>query len=302
MRAGTVLGRARPSRTRRRGRIDHAGFSAATGASSARWPRRRRRTSAPLPRAAARRPPRSRGRGRGCGAAHRRAHRGPAYPHRSMTPAGALLLAPGAGADRDHHTLVAVAGGAWPRCPWPAWTSRTARRAGRPRTGPPSPSPRCGRRPRRCWRAAGVDPAGLVLGGRSFGGRMCSMAVAEGLPAAGLVLLSYPLHPPGKPEKLRTEHFAGPSTCPCLFVSGSKDPFGSSRGARGRHGGHPGAGHPRLAPGRARPPERRRGHRRRGPRLAGRAGLTASGGGVAAERQPPVVEGVDPATRASAAR
>ena len=37
---------------------------------------------------------------------------------------------------------------------------------------------------------------------------MCSMAVAEGLPAAGLVLLSYPLHPPGKPDKLRTEHFA----------------------------------------------------------------------------------------------
>ena len=36
---------------------------------------------------------------------------------------------------------------------------------------------------------------------------MCSIAVAEGLPAAGLVLLSYPLHPPGKPEKLRTEHF-----------------------------------------------------------------------------------------------
>jgi hypothetical protein len=55
---------------------------------------------------------------------------------------------------------------------------------------------------------------------------MCSLAVAEGLPAAGLVLLSYPLHPPGKPDKFRTEHFPE-LMVPCLFVSGDKDPFGS---------------------------------------------------------------------------
>jgi uncharacterized protein len=72
---------------------------------------------------------------------------------------------------------------------------------------------------------AGVAADQLVLGGRSFGGRMASMAVAEGLPAAGLVLLSYPLHPPGKPDKARTEHF-GDLAVPCLFVSGEKDPFG----------------------------------------------------------------------------
>ena len=65
-----------------------------------------------------------------------------------------------------------------------------------------------------------------MLGGRSYGGRMCSMAVAEGLPAAGLVLLSYPLHPPGKPDKLRIEHF-GAIEVPVLFISGAKDPFGS---------------------------------------------------------------------------
>jgi predicted alpha/beta-hydrolase family hydrolase len=52
------------------------------------------------------------------------------------------------------------------------------------------------------------------------------MAVAEGLPAAGLVLLSYPLHPPGRPEKLRVEHF-GQITVPTVFVSGDKDPFGT---------------------------------------------------------------------------
>ena len=50
-----------------------------------------------------------------------------------------------------------------------------------------------------------------------MGGRICSMAVADGLPAAGLVLVSYPLHPPGKPDRLRTEHF-GALEVPCLFV------------------------------------------------------------------------------------
>jgi predicted alpha/beta-hydrolase family hydrolase len=67
----------------------------------------------------------------------------------------------------------------------------------------------------------------LVLGGRSMGGRMCSMAVADGsVPGAiGLLLVSYPLHPPGRPESMRTEHF--PSiTVPCLFVSGTRDAFG----------------------------------------------------------------------------
>jgi predicted alpha/beta-hydrolase family hydrolase len=55
---------------------------------------------------------------------------------------------------------------------------------------------------------------------------MCSLAVAEGLPAAALVLISYPLHPPGKPDNLRVDHF-GSLDVPCLFVSGAKDPFGS---------------------------------------------------------------------------
>ena len=59
-----------------------------------------------------------------------------------------------------------------------------------------------------------------------MGGRMCSMAVAEGLPAIGLILISYPLHPPKKPENLRTEHF-DQLDIPCLFISGDKDPFGS---------------------------------------------------------------------------
>lgn len=73
---------------------------------------------------------------------------------------------------------------------------------------------------------SGVAPERIVLGGRSMGGRMCSMAVVEGLPAAGLVLVSYPLHPPGKPDQLRVEHFPALEV-PCLFVSGTNDPFGT---------------------------------------------------------------------------
>ncbi len=53
---------------------------------------------------------------------------------------------------------------------------------------------------------------------------MCSMVVADGLPAAGLALISYPLHPPGRPETMRVEHFPRLHV-PCLFVSGTRDAF-----------------------------------------------------------------------------
>ena len=72
----------------------------------------------------------------------------------------------------------------------------------------------------------GTEPRRLLLGGRSMGGRMASLAVAQGLPARGLVLLSYPLHPPGKPDTLRVDHFPALKV-PCLFVSGDRDPFGA---------------------------------------------------------------------------
>ncbi len=73
--------------------------------------------------------------------------------------------------------------------------------------------------------SADVSPNRIVLGGRSMGGRICSMAVADGLPAAGLVLISYPLHPPGRPDRLRIEHLPSLEV-PCLFVSGDRDAFG----------------------------------------------------------------------------
>ena len=67
----------------------------------------------------------------------------------------------------------------------------------------------------------------VFLGGQSYGGRQATMLCAEepGL-ADGLLLTSYPLHPPGKPERLRVEHFPKLSV-PALFVSGTRDPFGS---------------------------------------------------------------------------
>jgi uncharacterized protein len=61
-------------------------------------------------------------------------------------------------------------------------------------------------------------------GGKSFGGRMASMAVAEGMAAAGLIFLGYPLHPPGKPERVRDEHLYG-IRMPMLFLEGTADPF-----------------------------------------------------------------------------
>jgi predicted alpha/beta-hydrolase family hydrolase len=73
---------------------------------------------------------------------------------------------------------------------------------------------------------AGVGPEQIVLGGRSLGGRMCSVAVAEGQAASALVLVSYPLHPPGRPERLRDDHFPDIEV-PCLFVSGTRDAFAS---------------------------------------------------------------------------
>ena len=72
--------------------------------------------------------------------------------------------------------------------------------------------------------SCGLAPERVALGGRSMGGRVCSMAVADGLGALGLVLVSYPLHPPGRPERARTAHFPE-LRVPCVFVSGTRDAF-----------------------------------------------------------------------------
>ncbi len=83
------------------------------------------------------------------------------------------------------------------------------------------------------WRQVLADNAGagpLVIGGKSMGGRMATLLAAElegeGSPVAGVICLGYPFHPPGKPEKLRTEHLQSLQT-PVLMLQGSRDPMGS---------------------------------------------------------------------------
>lgn len=81
------------------------------------------------------------------------------------------------------------------------------------------------------WREV-IDRLGherLVVGGKSMGGRIASMVAAtledEGAPVAGVACLGYPFHPPGKPDRLRTEHLQAITT-PTLILQGERDPFG----------------------------------------------------------------------------
>jgi predicted alpha/beta-hydrolase family hydrolase len=138
---------------------------------------------------------------------------------------GALLLTPGASSGRDHPSLVAIE-----RAVAPLPVARVDfpyRKEGRKA---PDRAPKliaCIQEEAAALAdRARVAPDAIVLGGRSMGGRMCSLAVAEGLPAAGLVLISYPLHPPGKADKLRVDHLPDLDV-PCLFISGTRDPFGT---------------------------------------------------------------------------
>ena len=64
----------------------------------------------------------------------------------------------------------------------------------------------------------------VLAGGKSLGGRIASMCVADGMGASGLVFLGYPLHPPGKPDRLRADHLER-IRVPMLFLQGTRDPF-----------------------------------------------------------------------------
>jgi uncharacterized protein len=134
-----------------------------------------------------------------------------------------LLLFPGAGSASTHASLVAIEASVAPmRCVRADFPYRKAGRKAPDRTPVLLQAVR--------EEAAPLLAEGsLVLGGRSMGGRMCSLAVGDAddpLPGAALVLICYPLHPPGKPENLRVEHFPR-LTVPCLFISGTKDTFGT---------------------------------------------------------------------------
>lgn len=133
------------------------------------------------------------------------------------SPPKGLVLTPGASADRDHSTLVAIEE-ALPEVEVLRLTLGT--------TSVNRAVDKVIDATQEFASRIGADMGEIVAGGRSFGGRACSVAAAEGLGVGGLLLLSYPLHPPGKPEKLRVDHFPKIAV-PTWFISGEKDPFGT---------------------------------------------------------------------------
>lgn len=150
------------------------------------------------------------------------------YLHRPEAGNGdALVLTHGAGGNCNAPLLVALAE-AFSEYGWTVLRCDLPYRQQRP-TGPPRGS---GADDREGLRRAMEVMREMVkgrffLGGASYGGRMASIAAADDPKLCdGLLLLSYPLHPPGKPRQLRIAHLAK-IAIPTLFVSGDKDPFGS---------------------------------------------------------------------------
>ena len=143
------------------------------------------------------------------------------------TPSGVVVLTHGAGGSRESALLQQLCD-EWARRGWLAVRYNLPYRRRRPK-GPPSGS-------------AATDRAGiveaiavcrdladgpLIAGGHSYGGRLTSMVVAEKpQPVDVLTLFSYPVHPPGKPERARTEHLPD-ITVPTVFTHGTSDPFGT---------------------------------------------------------------------------
>jgi predicted alpha/beta-hydrolase family hydrolase len=143
------------------------------------------------------------------------------------TPTGVVVLTHGAGGSRESPLLHKTCD-QWAAHGWLAVRYNLPYRRRRPK-GPPSGS-------------AASDQAGIVeaiefahtltkgpvvAGGHSYGGRMTSMVVADEVAKVdALTLFSYPLHPPGKPERARTEHLPRISV-PTVFTHGTADPFGS---------------------------------------------------------------------------
>jgi len=143
----------------------------------------------------------------------------------------AVLLYPGAGTDSSHPSLIAIEKAVAPvpcvRADFPY--RKLGRRA------PDRPPVLLAAVRAELDNVVAEHGGPVVMGGRSMGGRMCSMVAggADGAPSpvddlglVGLVLICYPLHPPGKPDRLRVEHLPAINVA-CLFVSGTRDPFGT---------------------------------------------------------------------------
>jgi predicted alpha/beta-hydrolase family hydrolase len=151
------------------------------------------------------------------------------FLHQPETATGqGLVLTHGAGGDCSAPLLVEAAnafsaGGLTVlRCDLPFRQRR--------RSGPPSPATAAGDREGLKNAATAMRDlvsGRVILGGQSYGGRQATILAAdeEGV-ADGLLIFSYPLHPPGKPDRVRTEHFPR-LRVPAVFVHGTTDPFGS---------------------------------------------------------------------------
>lgn len=171
--------------------------------------------------------------------------------HRPVSPSGAgMLLTHGAGANCRSALVLAVAemvaarGVTVLRYDLPFRQKRPS--------GPPHPSGALGDQAglREAVEALrGMVSGPVYLGGHSYGGRQATM-LAAGEPGLvdGLLLLSYPLHPPGKPESLRTAHFPALRTR-AAFVHGDKDDFGSPEEMRAALTLIPGETHLQILPG-----------------------------------------------------
>jgi predicted alpha/beta-hydrolase family hydrolase len=147
-------------------------------------------------------------------------------PDRPSSGGDLLILAHGAGQDMDSPFVSAIADRLTvPGCNVLRFNfpyMDIARETGRRR--PPDRAPKL----EQTWRAVAdharalLAPRRLILGGKSMGARMASHIAADGYHCAGLLFLGYPLHPPGKPDKLRSEHLAR-INAPMLFMQGDRD-------------------------------------------------------------------------------
>ncbi|MEB3970671.1 alpha/beta hydrolase [Mycobacterium ulcerans] len=147
---------------------------------------------------------------------------GPGQP-----PNGIVILTHGAGGNRDSLLLQQLCD-AWAQRGWLAFRYNLPYRRRRPK-GPPSGSAATDRAGivEAIELCRGLAEGPLIAGGHSYGGRQTSMVVAAAqAPVDVLTLFSYPVHPPGKPERARTEHLPD-ITVPTVFTHGTSDPFGT---------------------------------------------------------------------------
>ncbi|AQT82538.1 alpha/beta hydrolase [Mycolicibacterium litorale] len=142
-------------------------------------------------------------------------------------PAGVVMLTHGAGGNRESPLLIRLCD-QWAARGWLAIRYNLPYRRRRPK-GPPSGAAAGDRTgiAEALIMARGLADGPVIAGGHSYGGRQTSMVAAENPELLDvLTLFSYPLHPPGKPERLRTEHF-GALSVPTVFTHGTSDPFGT---------------------------------------------------------------------------